>query len=145
VALLAAHPGTGARRSSTARGTGACSSSASRASARRPTGCARYHEINDFEEQLTDAGRDRREVLARDHAEEQLRRFKLREKTAYKRFKITDEDWRNRKKWPAYERAVGDMVDARRPSPALEGRRLRRQAVLAHRGARGTVRAARRA
>ena len=43
--------------------------------------------------------------------EEQLRRFHLREKTSFKRFKITKEDWRNRKKWPAYERAVCDMVD----------------------------------
>jgi polyphosphate kinase 2 (PPK2 family) len=43
--------------------------------------------------------------------QEQLRRFKEREKTPHKRFKITEEDWRNRKKWPAYERAICDMVD----------------------------------
>jgi polyphosphate kinase 2 (PPK2 family) len=43
--------------------------------------------------------------------EEQFRRFKEREKVAFKRFKITDEDWRNRKQWDAYERAVCDMVD----------------------------------
>jgi AMP-polyphosphate phosphotransferase len=43
--------------------------------------------------------------------EEQLRRFKEREKTAYKRYKITPDDWRNRKKWPAYELAVNDMVE----------------------------------
>ncbi len=43
--------------------------------------------------------------------EEQLRRFKEREKTPYKRFKITAEDWRNRKKWPAYERAICDMIE----------------------------------
>lgn len=43
--------------------------------------------------------------------EEQLRRFKEREKTGYKRFKITEEDWRNREKWNDYERAVCDMVD----------------------------------
>ena len=42
---------------------------------------------------------------------EQLRRFKAREHTPFKRFKITPEDWRNRKKWDAYERAVCDMVD----------------------------------
>ena len=28
-----------------------------------------------------------------------------------KRFKITDEDWRNRKKWPQYERAICDMIE----------------------------------
>ena len=43
--------------------------------------------------------------------DEQFRRFKQREKVAFKRFKITDEDWRNRKKWDAYEIAVCDMVD----------------------------------
>ena len=42
---------------------------------------------------------------------EQLRRFKAREKTSFKQFKITPEDWRNRKRWPAYEVAVCDMVD----------------------------------
>ena len=36
---------------------------------------------------------------------------KDRQKTAFKRFKITPEDWRNRRKWDAYERAVCDMVD----------------------------------
>jgi polyphosphate kinase 2 (PPK2 family) len=40
-----------------------------------------------------------------------LRRFKEREKTGFKRFKITEEDWRNRKKWNEYETAVCDMVD----------------------------------
>jgi polyphosphate kinase 2 (PPK2 family) len=43
--------------------------------------------------------------------EEQYRRFKAREKVAFKRFKITAEDWRNRKKWDEYETAVCDMVD----------------------------------
>ena len=43
--------------------------------------------------------------------EEQFRRFKAREKVSFKRFKITDEDWRNRKKWDQYETAVCDMVD----------------------------------
>ncbi|HSQ03379.1 MAG TPA: polyphosphate:AMP phosphotransferase, partial [Burkholderiales bacterium] len=43
--------------------------------------------------------------------DEQMRRFKEREKTGWKRFKITEEDWRNRKKWDAYEIAVCDMVD----------------------------------
>ena len=42
---------------------------------------------------------------------EQLRRFRSREKVAFKQFKITPDDWRNRKKWDAYEKAVCDMVD----------------------------------
>jgi polyphosphate:AMP phosphotransferase len=70
-----------------------------------------YHEINDFEEQLTDAGAIVVKFWLAVTLEEQLRRFKEREKTPHKRFKITDEDWRNRKKWPAYERAICDIVE----------------------------------
>lgn len=70
-----------------------------------------YQEINDFEGDLVTA----RTVLVKFwlaiSAEEQLKRFKEREKTPFKRFKITDEDWRNRDKWDAYERAVCDMID----------------------------------
>jgi polyphosphate kinase 2 (PPK2 family) len=40
-----------------------------------------------------------------------LERFQAREKIPFKRHKITDDDWRNRKKWPQYREAVGDMVD----------------------------------
>jgi polyphosphate kinase 2 (PPK2 family) len=43
--------------------------------------------------------------------EEQLRRFRARETAAYKRWKLTDEDWRNRKRWPEYEIAVNDMIE----------------------------------
>ena len=42
--------------------------------------------------------------------DEQLRRFRDRENTPEKRYKITDEDWRNREKWPAYEVAVDEML-----------------------------------
>jgi polyphosphate kinase 2 (PPK2 family) len=42
--------------------------------------------------------------------EEQLKRFKDRSKAAHKRWKLTDEDWRNRDKWELYEEAVNDMV-----------------------------------
>jgi polyphosphate kinase 2 (PPK2 family) len=42
---------------------------------------------------------------------EQLRRFKDRQKTAFKKFKITAEDWRNREKWDDYKAAVCEMVD----------------------------------
>jgi polyphosphate:AMP phosphotransferase len=70
-----------------------------------------YHEINDFEEQLTDAGAIVCKFWLAVTPQEQLRRFKEREKTPHKQFKITEEDWRNRKKWPAYEQAICDMVD----------------------------------
>ncbi len=43
--------------------------------------------------------------------EEQLRRFEERQTIEYKRWKLTDEDWRNREKWDLYERAVQEMVE----------------------------------
>jgi polyphosphate:AMP phosphotransferase len=70
-----------------------------------------YGEINDFEEQLV---RNRTVVVKfwlSISKEEQLKRFKEREKVGFKRFKITDEDWRNRDKWSEYELAVCDMID----------------------------------
>jgi polyphosphate kinase 2 (PPK2 family) len=41
---------------------------------------------------------------------EQLRRFKEREENPYKKWKISDDDWRNRKKWSQYEEAIDDML-----------------------------------
>ncbi len=70
-----------------------------------------YTEINDFEQQLTRHGVVVVKFWLAISKEEQLKRFQDREKTSFKRFKITEEDWRNRKKWAAYEQAVCDMVD----------------------------------
>jgi polyphosphate:AMP phosphotransferase len=70
-----------------------------------------YGEINDFERSMV---RHQMVVLKFWLAiskDEQYRRFKRREKIAFKRFKITAEDWRNRKKWDAYEEAVCHMID----------------------------------
>lgn len=70
-----------------------------------------YDEINQFEEQLTEGGAIVVKFWLQISRGEQLRRFRAREHTSFKRFKITADDWRNRKKWAAYERAVCDMVD----------------------------------
>ena len=70
-----------------------------------------YPEINDFEQQLADNGAIVIKFWLAISKEEQYRRFRERQKTAFKRFKITPEDWRNRKKWDAYGKAVCDMVD----------------------------------
>ena len=43
--------------------------------------------------------------------DEQARRFAARREVPYKRYKITDQEWRNRAKWDEYVQAVGDMVD----------------------------------
>ena len=50
-------------------------------------------------------------MFSAERAEGMARRFRAREKTSFKKFKITPEDWRNRDKWGAYEQAVCDMVD----------------------------------
>lgn len=70
-----------------------------------------YGEINEYEEELCDAGVVIVKIWLAITPEEQLRRFKEREQTVYKNFKITPEDWRNREKWPQYERAVEEMID----------------------------------
>ena len=70
-----------------------------------------YGEINDFEQELDRAGVVVVKFWLAIGKDEQLRRFQERERTAFKRFKITPEDWRNREKWDEYEAAVNDMID----------------------------------
>ncbi|MCX7628590.1 MAG: polyphosphate:AMP phosphotransferase [Methylophilaceae bacterium] len=70
-----------------------------------------YGEINDFEEQLTRKNDIVVKFWLHISKDEQLRRFEERKNTPFKRFKITEEDWRNREKWEAYEIAVCDMID----------------------------------
>ena len=70
-----------------------------------------YDEINDFEEQLIDHGAVLVKFWLHVSRDEQLDRFERRRETPHKRWKITDEDWRNREKWDAYADAVNEMVD----------------------------------
>ena len=70
-----------------------------------------YSEINDFEQQLTDHNVVLVKFWLAISKEEQYKRFKAREGVSFKRFKITEEDWRNRKQWGDYEIAVSEMVD----------------------------------
>ena len=69
-----------------------------------------YSEINDFEEELTEHGIILLKFWMHIDKDEQWRRFKLREDTAYKRYKITTDDFRNREKWELYESAVNEMI-----------------------------------
>ncbi|MBI4658599.1 MAG: polyphosphate:AMP phosphotransferase [Verrucomicrobia bacterium] len=69
-----------------------------------------YQEIQHFEEQLAEHRIAVAKFWIHIGKDEQLRRFKKRQDTPYKRYKITDEDWRNRRKWGAYEDAVNEMV-----------------------------------
>lgn len=70
-----------------------------------------YNELNDFEEQLVDNNTVLVKFWLTITKDEQLRRFEEREKIGFKRFKLTEEDWRNREQWDEYEAAVCDMVD----------------------------------
>ena len=70
-----------------------------------------YTEIGEFEDQLVEHGIVLMKYWVHITQEEQLRRFKEREKAKYKQWKLTDEDWRNRAKWPDYERAVNEMIE----------------------------------
>jgi polyphosphate:AMP phosphotransferase len=69
-----------------------------------------YQEINDFEEHLTNHGTVLLKFWLHIDKEEQFRRFEERQATPWKQHKITDEDWRNRDRWEAYEAAVNEMV-----------------------------------
>jgi polyphosphate:AMP phosphotransferase len=69
-----------------------------------------YQEINEFELSLTNFGLILVKFWLHISKEEQLRRFKEREKIEYKQYKITEEDWRNREKWAAYRQGVVDML-----------------------------------
>jgi polyphosphate:AMP phosphotransferase len=70
-----------------------------------------YAEINEFEDQLVEHGIVLCKFWFHITKDEQLNRFKVREGVAYKRWKLTDEDWRNREKWDAYEAAVDDVIE----------------------------------
>ncbi len=70
-----------------------------------------YHEIKDFERQLQVADYAVVKFWLAISKDEQLQRFRLREDTPVKRYKLTPDDWRNREKWGAYEQAANDMVN----------------------------------
>lgn len=69
-----------------------------------------YREINEFECELTEFGTVLVKFWMHIDADEQLHRFRAREQTTEKNWKITDEDWRNRAKWEHYKVAVTDML-----------------------------------
>jgi len=77
-----------------------------------------YAEINDFEHELHEDGAIVIKFWLQISDDEQLKRFKEREEVEFKRFKITEEDWRNREKSGLYHAAVCDMVDRTSTSSA---------------------------
>ncbi len=70
-----------------------------------------YDEINSFEQMLAEEGTVLVKLWLHLSEDEQLERFEARKTNPLKRYKLTDEDWRNREKRPAYEEAVEDMLE----------------------------------
>jgi polyphosphate kinase 2 (PPK2 family) len=69
-----------------------------------------YDEIVDFERGLHQEGMVLVKFWLHISDKEQLQRFRARENDPLKRWKLTDEDWRNRERRPDYERAVAEML-----------------------------------
>jgi len=70
-----------------------------------------YREIRDFERALTDDGTIVVKCWLHVSSAEQKKRFEERAENPLKQWKLTDEDWRNRKKRRAYVRALEDMFE----------------------------------
>lgn len=70
-----------------------------------------YEEICEFEKRLSDHGVLLMKFWITTTKDEQLRRFEARENTPHKRWKLTDEDWRNRERWDHYIVAAHDMIE----------------------------------
>lgn len=68
-----------------------------------------FEEISLFEEQLTQYGAILIKFWLHITTEEQLRRFDARKDDPLRRWKLTEEDWRNREKWDLYEHAANEM------------------------------------
>ena len=70
-----------------------------------------YNEINEFERQLTEWGAVVLKFWIQIDQDTQLERFNARQNTPEKQWKLTEEDWRNREKWPQYEEAIDEMLE----------------------------------
>jgi len=70
-----------------------------------------YREIDDFERMLVDDGMIIVKLFLHISEAEQLKRFERRRQDPLKTWKLTDEDWRNREKHPAYEAALEEMFE----------------------------------
>ncbi len=77
-----------------------------------------YREINEFERLLTDDNAIILKFYVHISEDEQLQRFQKREADPLKRWKINDEDWRNRKKWNEHNAAAEEMFERTSTSAA---------------------------
>jgi polyphosphate kinase 2 (PPK2 family) len=70
-----------------------------------------YLEITEFEQTLAAEGTVLVKFWLHLSEAEQLKRFESRQQDPLRAWKLTDEDWRNRKKRKQYEDAVEEMID----------------------------------
>ena len=77
-----------------------------------------YREINVMEEYLVKSGACLIKFWLQIDQDTQLQRFRERETDALKKYKITDEDWRNREKWDLYSAAIDEMLAKTSPPAA---------------------------
>ena len=95
-----------------------------------------YDEIVSFERSIWAEGVVLMKFWLQISDKEQLKRFQARQNDPLKQWKLTDEDWRNREKRPAYEQAVTEMLRKtdHEPAPwtliAAESKRYARVAVI---------------
>lgn len=69
-----------------------------------------YAELVDFEQQLVETGHLVHKFWLEVDPQTQLERFRDRENDPLKRYKITEDDYRNRSKWPLYAEAADEML-----------------------------------
>jgi polyphosphate kinase 2 (PPK2 family) len=77
-----------------------------------------YREINEFEAHQASFGMALCKFWLHISKEEQLRRFRDRERDPFRAWKLTPEDWRNRARWDEYAAAVEDMLSRTSTSEA---------------------------
>jgi polyphosphate kinase 2 (PPK2 family) len=70
-----------------------------------------YREINEFEAHQTSFGMVICKFWLQISKEEQLRRFRDRERDPFRSYKLTPEDWRNRARWNEYNAAATEMIE----------------------------------
>ena len=70
-----------------------------------------YREIREFERHYADDSIEILKVWLHVSPDEQLKRFRERAEDPFKRYKLTDEDWRNRERWDDYVAAADEMFE----------------------------------
>ena len=94
-----------------------------------------YDEVVAFESTLAGEGMVLVKFWMHISEAEQLRRYRARERDPLKRWKLTDEDWRNLAHRASYERAAEEMLQSDRSRPvSMAADRRREQTVRSGRG-----------